>query len=59
MTIRLVNNTGSSVLQFREALIGHIANGEPLAEELADIFSVEIIRAEDLTIGVIEWRDDD
>lgn len=53
--IMLVNNTGADVEMFKSAIFDAIKNDSPLPEEIADLFTLEIIYVNGQKRGILEF----
>ena len=51
----LANNTGADLRTFDAHFIAYVRDGKALPAELADLFTVTIVEAEDGIRGVIDW----
>lgn len=49
------NNTGSDVRQFDKIIIDCVKNDKPLPEEIADIFTLDIIEVDGLPRGILRF----
>jgi len=52
--IMIINNTGKNLDDFHSAFIA-VAKGEELAEEIADIFSAEVIYDNGMIKVIVDW----
>ena len=56
--VMVVNNTNKNVMDdFRKYFVA-CANGDPLPEEIADIFSVEVIEENGVTKVIVDFVED-
>jgi hypothetical protein len=51
----LVNNTGADLSKFENEFISAVRNGGNLPEELADLFTLNIITVEDGLRGILDF----
>lgn len=51
----LVNNTGEDFGEFAEYFVACVRDGAELPEELADLFTVDVIEVADGMRGIVEW----
>lgn len=58
MGIKIVNNTCSDIRDFHAYFVACVQNGEPLPEDLSDIFSLTIEGNENNLVGVVDFIDD-
>lgn len=49
----LVNNTGCNIKDFDSVLINCVKNNKPLPEELADLFTLEVITVDNEYRGIL------
>ena len=49
----LVNNSGSDIRDFEVVIINAIKSGEGLPEELADLFTLDVIEANGKARGIL------
>lgn len=54
--IMVVNNTGRDLRMFEPAIKDSIANNKPLPEEIADLFTLTVVKAGDKIRGIIDWQ---